>query len=72
MSHYAKSVFYPKLRKKHFIQKRYLNAHVFGSTNAKELEKKGFFDLLVNCNRPIDILFTLIPNFDIWYFILLK
>ena len=42
MSHYAKIVFYPKLRKKHFIQKSYLNANVFGSTNAKELEKKDF------------------------------
>ena len=34
--------------------------------------KKVLFDLLINCNQPIYILFTLISNFNFWYFNVLK
>ena len=57
MSHYAESALRQKLQKKRVIPKSYLHAHIFGSANAKNLGKR-FFDLLINCNRSIYIVYS--------------
>ena len=67
MLHYAESMSCQKLQSRRFIPKRYLDVNILGSTNAKQLGKSFLFIYYV---MAIDlyILFTLISNFNFWYF----
>ena len=67
MWHYAESAFCQDLQNRRSIPKSYLDANIFGSTNGKELEK-SFCSTNTLQSTYIYILFTLISNFNFWYF----
>ena len=45
MSHYPESALHQKLQKRSVIQKSYLHAHIFASTNTKGLGKRFFWSI---------------------------
>ena len=72
MPHYAESALCQKLQNRCFIPKRCLVADILGSTNAKKLEKSFYSSTNELQSTYIYILFTLLRNFNFWYFNVLK